>query len=167
MGTTVIGGQLSWKHALGVAGVIFVLSYAALHVWSSQGHSLPQNSWIAVGVIAVMAGFVLFMGNEVRVYLRGDSERPLPPQRARSTLVAAQACVLAGAAFTGWYAGTVAANVDRLQTATGPKAFILALVLTVACIGLVATGLVVQWWCKLPEDDEKKRRDSSPRGEVA
>lgn len=166
MGPAVIIGQLSWKYALGIAGVVFVLSYAALQVWSSQGNALPQNSWIAVGVIAVMAGFVLFMGNEVRVYLRGESVRPLPPQRARSTLVASQACVLAGAAFAGWYAGTVAVNIDRLQTSTGPRAFTIALVLTVACIGLVATGLVVQWWCKLPEDDDKPRRDGGPHSEA-
>lgn len=166
MGAAVIGGQLSWKHALGVAGVVFVLSYAALQVWSSQGNSMPQNSWIAVGVIGVMAGFVLFMGNEVRIYLRGESVRPLPPERARSTLVASQACVLAGAAFAGWYAGTVAVNIDRLQTTTGPSAFTIALVLTVACIGLVATGLIVQWWCKLPEDDDKKHHDSARRGEA-
>lgn len=166
MGPAVIIGQLSWKHALGIAGVVFVLSYAALQVWSSQGNSLPQNSWIAVGVIAVMAGFVLFMGNEVRVYLRGESVRPLPPQRARSTLVASQSCVLAGAVFAGWYAGTVAVNIDRLQTTTGPRAFTIALVLTVACVGLVATGLVVQWWCKLPEDKDTPHRDGGPHGEA-
>lgn len=167
MGATVIGGQLTWKHALGIAAVVFVLSYAALQVWSSQGNALPQNSWIAVGVIVVMAAFVLFMGNEVRVYLRGESVRPLPPQRARSTLVASQACVLAGAAFAGWYAGTVAVNVDRLQSTSGPRAFTVALVLTLACVALIATGLVVQWWCKLPEDDEDTRRRrtrNGPRG---
>lgn len=159
-----MGGRLTWKHALVTAAVLFVLSYAALQVWSSHGNSLPQNSWVAVGVIAVMAAFVLYLGNEVRTYLKGLSLRLLPPQRARSTLVAAQACILAGAAFAGWYASAAAIYADRLQTTTGPGAFALALVLTLACIGLVATGLIVQWWCTLPEDDEddRRRREQAP-----
>lgn len=157
------GEQLSWKHALGVAGVIFVISYAFLQFWNTRGNSLPQNSWIAAGVLVLMAVLMLYAGNEIRVYLKGESRRPPSPQKARNTVVAAQACILGGAAFTGWYAGTAAVQVTRLSTTTGPGAFTVAAVLTVACIGLVGAGLLVQSWCKLPEDDDEtpKRGKSS------
>ena len=160
--------QLTWKNALGVAAVVFVVAYAALAVWSSHGRSMPQNSWVAVGVVVVMGALVLYSGNEIRLYLRGESTRPPSPQRARSTLVGAQACILAGAAFAGWYAGTAAVDAGRLQTTTGPSSFLLALVLTLVCAALVASGLVVQGWCKLPEDDDEKRRRTrnGPHGEV-
>ncbi|NYJ73468.1 DUF3180 family protein [Allobranchiibius huperziae] len=161
-------GQLTWKHALGVAAVVFVVAYAALAVWNAHGHAMPQNSWIAVGVVVVMAAMVLFAGNEIRIYLKGESTRPPSPQRSRSTLVAAQACILAGAAFAGWYAGTAAVDAGRMQTTTGPSSFLLAVVLIVVCVALVVSGLVVQWWCKLPEDDEDKKRRTpkGPPGEV-
>ena len=160
--------QLTWKHALGVAAVVFVVAYAVLAVWNARGRSMPQNSWVAVGVVVVMAALVLYAGNEIRLYLRGESTRPPSPQRARSTLVGAQACVLGGGAFAGWYGGTAAVDAGRLQTTTGPSSFLLAIVLTVVCAGLVGSGLIVQWWCKLPEDDEEKRRRTpkGPPGEV-
>lgn len=159
-------GQLTWKHALGVALVVLVIGYGILQIWSSRGHSLPQNSWVAVGVVVLMAVLVLYVGNEIRIYLRGESTRPPSPQRARSTLVAAQACVLGGAAFTGWYAGTAIVQAGRLQTTTGPGGFTLAVVLTVACAALVVSGLIVQWWCKLPEDDDEKPGRGGRRADV-
>lgn len=164
------GTQLDWKHALGVAGVVFLIGYGVLQFWSDRGHSLPQNSWIAVGVVVLMAVLMLYTGNEIRVYLRGESARPPSPQRARGTVVAAQACVLGGAVFTGWYAGTAAVQAGRLQTSTGPAGLTVAIVLTVACVGLVGSGLIVQWWCKLPDDDDDPTRKGPGgrrhRGEV-
>lgn len=155
------GEPLSWRHALGVGAVFFVISYGFLQFWNSRGNTLPQNSWIAVGVIVLMAVLMLYAGNEIRVYLKGESKRPPSAQKARNTVVAAQACILGGAVFTGWYAGAVAVQAARLETTTGPGAFAIAAVLAVACAGLVASGLLVQSWCRLPEDDEDFRRGQS------
>lgn len=157
------GEQLGWRHALGVAAVIFVIGYAFLQFWNTRGNTLPQNSWIAVGVIALMAVLVLYAGNDIRIYLKGESKRPPSPQKARNTLVAAQACILGGAVFTGWYASTTAVQTTRLGTTTGPGAFAVAAVLTLACVGLVVSGLIVQSWCKLPEDDDDPERGKSEK----
>ncbi len=165
MESAVIGEQLSWKHALAVTGVILVISYAVLQFLNTRGNSLPQNSWIAVGVLLLMTALMLYVGNDIRVYLKGESRRPPSPQKARSTLVAAQACVLGGAAFAGWYAGTAAVQVARLGTTTGPGAFAVAAVLTLACVALVVSGLVVQSWCKLPDDDDISKPGKRGRGD--
>ncbi len=161
--------QLTWRHALAVAAPVFLLGYGALRWWSGHGHSLPQNSWVAVGVLAVMAALVMHAGNEIRVYLSGESTRPPSPQRARATVVGAQACVLAGSVFVGWYTATAAVFAGRLQTTTGPSSLVVSVVLAVASAALVACGLVVQAWCTLPEDDDERRRKGrrGPPGQAA
>nr|WP_279671394.1 DUF3180 domain-containing protein [Flexivirga meconopsidis] len=160
MEPTVTENGVSWRHAAGVGGIVLVLSFVALKLVSTRGNTLPHNSWFALIAIVLLTVAVLAGGWEVRAYLRGQSTRPPSPQKARRALVAAQACVLAGAALAGWFAGYALVEAGRLEASSAFSGMVQAIVLFVASVGAVAVGLVVQAWCRIPEDKD----DDKPPG---
>lgn len=149
---------VTWKQSACVGGIAFLLAYGALRLWSSRGHAMPHNSWLALAVMVIMIVMVLLGGWDIREYLRGRNSRVPTPQRARRTLVAGQACALAGAIVVGWYAAHAAVFARYLDVPSGRGGFWLSLLLTAGAVGLVVAGFVVQSWCRIPEDDEDDPR---------
>ncbi len=145
---------VTWRQSASVGGLVFVIAYGALRLWSSRGHTMPHNSWLALAVMVIMIVMVLLAGWDIREYLRGRGSRVPTPQRARRTLVAGQACALAGAVVVGWYAAHAAVFARRLDVPSGRAGFWLSLVLAAGAVALVVAGFVVQTWCRIPEDDE-------------
>lgn len=149
---------VTWKQSAAVGAIVFLIAYGALRLWSSHGHAMPQNSWFAFGVIIAMIAMVLVGGWSIREYLHGQSLRPPSPQRARRTLVAGQACALAGAVVVGWYAAHAAVFARHLEIPSDRSDFWMSLALTAVAVGLVVAGFVVQAWCRIPDDDDEERR---------
>ena len=159
MESAVIEDGVTWKHAARVAGVVFILSYAGLRLWSTRGHAMPHNSWFAFGVLVLMTAMVLLGGWQIRQYLRGESDRiPPSPMRSRRTLVAGQACALGGSAVAAWYAAHAAVDIRQLEIPSVQDAFWMAVLLVAGAIALVVAGFVVQAWCRIPEDDDEQHR---------
>ncbi|PWJ23979.1 uncharacterized protein DUF3180 [Branchiibius hedensis] len=143
------------RYALIGAGVVLVLSFFGLRWWTSRGNSMPTNSWITVVVLLMIAAAVLVAGWEIRRYLRSSKKvAPPSPQRARATLVAAQACALAGSVFAGWYLAQVLVHIDRVSHGADRAPLILALVSGASATAVAVSGFVVQAWCRLPPEDE-------------
>lgn len=151
---------ITWRHATGVGVVLLLVCYGVLRWTTAHGHGLPRMSWFLLVTIVLLSVAVLAAGWEVRDYLHGNSTRPPSPQKARRALVAAQACVLAGAMFAGWFAAFALIELGRLEASSALGGMIQALVLLVAAIGAVIVGLLVQSWCRIPDDKD----DDSPGG---
>lgn len=146
------GVKVRW--ALVVFGAVLVIGYLALRWWTGNGNSMPVNSWITVVVLLMIAGALLVAGWEIRRYLKGSAGPPPSPQRARATLVAAQACCLAGSVFAGWYVAHVLVDVRRVSQGADSAPLVLALASAVACGAVTVSGFVVQAWCRIPPEDE-------------
>ncbi|WP_186526278.1 DUF3180 domain-containing protein [Leekyejoonella antrihumi] len=153
-----IENGVTWKHAAGCGGLVFVVAYAALRLWSTRGHAMPNNSWFALGVLVLMIALVLVGGWDIRRYLQGQSTRMPTPMRARRTLVAGQACALGGSAVAAWYVAHAAVDARSLDVPSVQDAFWMAVLLAAGALGLVAAGFVVQSWCRIPDDDDQERR---------
>lgn len=151
---------VTWRHAAGVGVVLLLVCYGVLRWTTAQGHGLPHMSWFLVVAFVLLSIAVLAAGWEVRAYLHGTSLHPPSPQKARRALVAAQACVLAGAMFAGWFGAYALIELGRLDANSALGGLIQAIVLFVVSIGAVVVGLVVQGWCRIPEDKD----DDSPGG---
>jgi hypothetical protein len=125
---------------------------------------VPPIPGLAVAALVVIAVAVLAVGEPVRRWNSGDRSRRLDPLRAARTVVLAQASALAGAALAGWYAGQAVLVVGELAIEPRRDRFVAALLATGGALAMVAAGLVVQRWCRLPpEDDDDTRPAPSGR----
>lgn len=112
--------------------------------------ALPYSALITLGLVVLV---VLVLGLRVRSWRNGNRERALNPILAARTLVLAQASAYAGALLLGWHAGVL---VDALiALAYGASAGLLALpaVLIGGSAAMIAMGLVVERFCRIPPDD--------------
>lgn len=146
---------VTWRHAAGIGGVILLACYGILRWTTAHGHGLPRMSWFLLVTLVLLSVAVLAAGWEVRAYLLGQSTRPPTPQKARRAVVAAQAWVLAGAIFAGWFGAFALIELGRLDAAGAFGKMVQAAVLFAASIGAVATGLIVQGWCRIPKNKDK------------
>ncbi|AKU18081.1 DUF3180 domain-containing protein [Luteipulveratus mongoliensis] len=156
---------LSWRHAVTTGVVVLIPSYAGLRLWSEGGRAMPQNSWFAVAIIVLMAVAILVAAGEIHRYVEGKSTVLPTPQRARRTVVGAQATVIGGGAAAGWYLAQALVHIPNADVDSVRSSLTLAAVLTLASAGLSAAGLVAQAWCKNPPEDDDpddKRRPPEP-----
>lgn len=151
---------VTWRHAAGAGVVVLLVCYGLLRWTTAQGHGLPHMSWFILVTLVLLSIAVLAAGWEVRAYLQGTSIRPPSPQKARRALVAAQAWVLAGSIFAGWFAAYALVELGRLDAGSARGGMIQAIVLLVGSVGAVILGLVVQSWCRIPKDKD----DDAPGG---
>lgn len=155
-----------------VAVVSTVICLLLLRGWRAMGNELPEVPWIAVAPLALLILLVLVAGWQVRRYARfrrssessGDrAPQQISPQRARGTLVAAQASALGGGALVGWYLAIALIQLPNADVVTVRGMVIRAGVSAAVAVVLAVAGLVAQHWCRLPPgaDDED---DEPPRG---
>jgi len=148
--------------AVAVGVVVAVLSGAGWRFYTvSTGSLVPKPPWFGLGLLVVMAAFVVVMAWPVRRYLRGRASRPLDALRAARVVVLSQAAALTGAAATGWYAGQLAVVLAGLDLLANRGRVVPIGLAVLAALLLAAAGLVGQRWCRLepPEDDLRDDRD--------
>lgn len=146
--------------AVGVAAV----TWLGFSVLAGRGGLPPQVPWLVAAVEVLIACVVFSMGWAVRQFLRG--KRPtLDPIRAARTAVLAKASCYTGALLAGWYGGQTVVLVTDLATHGNGGRAVAAGIATVGALVLVAVGLVVEWFCRVPppQDDEKAESTTSPQ----
>lgn len=137
---------------VGVAVVLAVAGAVTTELTSRASIALPVlplNSLITMGLIVVVC---LILGLKVRRWRDGKREKALDPLMAARTLVLAQACAYAGAVLLGWHVGILLDQVPSI----GLRSDLGIIWHMAAMIGgglvMVAVGLVVERFCKLPPD---------------
>ncbi|WP_153397749.1 DUF3180 domain-containing protein [Ornithinicoccus halotolerans] len=157
-------------------GVVALLALASgvgcwilLDLWRRWGNELPQLPWVGVIPLSVLVLAVLVGGWQVRRYLAGEGRGRPSPQRARGTLVAAQASALGGGALLGWYLANVLVHLPNADVPSVREALWRALVSAGVALALALVGLLVQHWCRLPptEDDEDDDDDGGRSRDLA
>lgn len=143
------------------------VSTLAVRALADRGVQTPQVPWLVVAVELTIAGVVLSMGWAVRQFLQG--RRPdLSPIRAARTAVLAKASCYTGAVLVGWYGGQVLAVVGDLEIEAQRVRAGSAGLAVLGAVVLAVTGLVVEWFCRVPppedglKDDVSRPRDPSP-----
>ena len=139
--------------ALLVALVAGVVSWVALNTWTGSGGNPPPLPWASVAGTAALVAIVIAAGIPVRRWVRGRRDRPLDPLVAARSAVLGKAAAYGGAVLTGWYLSQAAVVLPDLVGVRRERLFV-ALVATVAAVGLSAAGFVVQYWCRIPPSDD-------------
>jgi hypothetical protein len=101
------------------------------------------------------------MGWSVRQYLRGKHPT-LDPMRAARTAVLAKASCYTGALLTGWYAAQVLDVLGDLGIEAQRERALAAGLAVLGALVLAATGLVVEWFCRIPPGDDPEQAPGSP-----
>src|SRR5690606_33673340 len=114
----------------------------------------------------LLSAIVLIAGWQVRRYARAESRelaarRRIAPQRARGTLVAAQASALGGGVLVGWYLANATVHLPNADVSSVRGLLLRALASAGAAVLVAVAGLVVQAMCRLPEDGDD---DEPPPG---
>lgn len=157
-----------------VATVSTIACALLLRGWRALGNSLPEVPWIAVVPLALITLLVLVAGWQVRRYARYRrmttdkaavrAPQPITPQRARGTLVAAQAAALGGGALVGWYLANALVQLPNADVVSVRAMVIRAAVSAGVALLLAAAGLLAQHWCRLPPGEHGEDDDEPPRG---
>lgn len=140
--------------ALVLWGVVGAFAGGCLcYVLESLGQALPGPPWPAVAGMVLLAVALFVLGWPIKKWNDGDRTRVIDPLRAARVAMMAKAGALAGAILAGWYVGHVVyvlvlSAIVRLSLAV-PYG-----VAAVAALVLMATGLIVEWFCRLPPDDK-------------
>ncbi|KRE42389.1 hypothetical protein ASG74_08110 [Knoellia sp. Soil729] len=136
--------------------VVVVIGVASWLLWmlvTGEGTLVPRPSWLAAGLLAAMAAFVIGFAWPVRSYLAGSSTRRLDPLRAARVVVLAQAATLTGAAAAGWYAGQLAVVASDLSLVANEDRLWRLAILVGASVVLCIAGLLAQRWCRVDPRD--------------
>lgn len=123
---------------------------------------LPLSSLITMALITVVS---LVLGLKVRRWRDGNRDKALDPLMAARTVVLAQACAYAGAVLLGWHLGIV---VDQLPTIAmrADLAVIWQMVALIAgALVMVAVGVIVERFCKVPPEDSEPTAKPRPKHE--
>lgn len=138
--------------ALGAAGV--ALGWWAQRLWESSGRGMFPLPWSAVAAMVVIAVVVVVVGIPVRRWNRGQATARLDPLRAARTVVLARASSRTGALLAGWYLGQLVVVLPDVSIEPRRDHLVAAAAAVLAAAVMLATGLVVERWCRLPPADE-------------
>ena len=138
---------------VGVAVLASMGSWLLLALVRVFGASFPVISWLGLVPLLAITMLVLVMSWQVRRYVQGKGPHRLTPQRARGTLVGAQAAALGGAALIGWYVANALVRLPVSFVPSQREQLIWGLVHAAAALLLAISGYLGQAWCKIPPTD--------------
>lgn len=153
---------ISVRAAVILAGASFVVGGLGLRWWQTSGGEFPVVPWISVLPLLLVATLVLYSSWQIRTYIQGKAVSMPSPQRARGSLVAAQAAALGGAALAGVYFAYVALNIPNADVPSVRDLMARAAVSGLAAIIVSGCGFVAQQWCRVPPDEDEDYRSRDP-----
>lgn len=150
---------------LAVIAVVFGIAGWQVNAWAtSNGFPAPVLGYTALLTLAFIVGFTLFLGLRVRRWRDGNRERPLDPIAAARTLVLAQATAYAGALLLGWHGGIFLDQLGLWEMRPNHAPTWASLAMSVGGMIMIAAGLVVERFCKLPPEDNDGGENNMPDG---
>lgn len=134
--------------------VVAAISAVVLRWWQSTGGSLPLLSPLLAALLLALAILVAVLGWRIRRWVR-RGER-LDPLGATRTLALGQSAATAGAVLAGYLTASLGLAAMRLS-APEPRALAIASALALgAAIIMSIAGMVTQWCCRVPPDDQSR-----------
>ncbi|MGN6332559.1 MAG: DUF3180 domain-containing protein [Motilibacteraceae bacterium] len=116
---------------------------------------LPPVPWSLPAALAVVDLGVLVAALSFRRRLRGlPGAKPYDPLHAARMVVLAKACSHAGAVLAGAYGGLALALALVSSSAARRQDALFSGLAALAALGLVAVGLLLERFCKLPPRDD-------------
>lgn len=139
------------------AVVVAALTWAALRVGTARGGTEPELMWRTVLTVGLLAVAVFGIGWPVRQWVRGDKSRRIDALRAARTAALAKAASYAGALLAGVFGGYVLHFLPTVEIAARRSQLVLGLADLVVSGLLLAAGLLVERWCRVPPEDDDDR----------
>ncbi|MCC9177160.1 DUF3180 domain-containing protein [Arthrobacter sp. zg-Y750] len=141
-----------------------IVGWAVNTFLADNGYPSPVLNPVALVAMILVTAATLVLGLRVRRWRNGRRDRELDPLAAARTVVLAQAVAYAGALLLGWHAGVFLDLLPLWQLRPGHAATLASLAVTAGGILMVATGLTVERFCKLPPDDRNGTGPASGSG---
>ncbi|MDO5635231.1 MAG: DUF3180 domain-containing protein [Micrococcus sp.] len=149
-----------WLPGLGVAAM--AVGWIAAVFFQDSGWPTPSLGLSGVTTTTALSLVCLLFG----LRIRRDRDRPvaarMDPVAAARVLVLAQAAGFAGALIGGWHAGVLVQVLSR--SADGAPVLSSVLWMLAASLVLVAVGLLVETWCRIPPAEEGGEPGSRQNG---
>jgi len=120
----------------------------------------PRIGWGAAATLFVVSLVVLAAAWNTWQSLHRKHQR-MTSDHAAKMLALSRSCVIVGALFFGGYGGFALSFVRDLDTEFGRERVLHGGVAALAALLLLAAALLLEWSCRLPEDD-----DEEPAGEA-
>ena len=130
-----------------------VVGWAVNSFLAGNGYPAPVLGTVALAAIIVVTAATLVLGLRVRRWRNGNRDVELNPLAAARTAVLAQAIAYAGSLLLGWHAGIFLTLLPLWSLRPGHAATWSALIVAAGAVLMIAAGLVVERFCKLPPED--------------
>lgn len=169
--------RISWLVIVAIAaGLVGWVVAVLLHRVDQLAPVLPLSSMLTMAVIAIVT---LVLGLKVLRWRQsrrgGRTKRRLNPILAARTLVLAQATAYAGSLLFGWHTGVTVDLLPLLALRSNNSSLWLALAMMGGGLVMVAIGMVVERFCRIPpedgDDDDghggRRKRQTNGEGEYA
>ncbi|WP_159448796.1 DUF3180 domain-containing protein [Demequina sp. NBRC 110053] len=139
--------QLTWQKLAGVGLAALVLAWLVTDQIERRGATPLPVPW-SFDVVCLAAGaLALWLGWQVRQYLRG--KRPsLDGLRAARTVAYAQACAYVGAIIAGACGGYALGLLESWGHGPRRDVIISGLIAAACAVGMMVAGIVVERWCR-------------------
>lgn len=136
-----------------VAVVLAVLGWVATELTSRASLALPVLPLSSLATMGLIVVVCLILGLKVRRWRDGKRDKVLDPLMAARTVVLAQACAYAGAVLLGWHTGILLDQLPTLGLRTELGVIWQMAALMAGGVVMVAVGVAVERFCKLPPED--------------
>ncbi|WP_371152831.1 DUF3180 domain-containing protein [Buchananella felis] len=136
---------------LQVAGAVFIVALAMLLAADRMGVLAPPVLWVTAVPLFITGVVTLGVGRQVR---RRDGKRALTGVAAARVVALAFACAYLGSGLLGYFAAHLVAALPHLSAPYPREQALYAAACAAASVFLVVSGLVVERWCLLDDDDE-------------
>lgn len=141
-----------WQTLLLVAVVVAVPAYVLLRLLETNAVMLPVPGYMWAG-FAVLAVVLLLLGRGVRRLTRGK-RTTMDSLGAARVAALAKASALGGAGLVGYFAAQLLTAFRNLDAPALRSHALSSGAASLACLVLVGVALLVEWWCRIPPDDE-------------
>lgn len=143
-------------------GVTTLLGYLVQRYLNDHVGRMPFPSWPGATLPLVLCIVLIALALPIRRWRAGRLRRRLDPLRAFRTLILARAAALTGGVVAGWYLAQALVLAPDAESAVVLRGIEWCLAYVGSGALMVATGLLVQSWCRLDPPDDDATRDEDP-----
>lgn len=154
------GLRVRWATLGAVFLAVGTVSAVVLRWWQSRGGDLPLIPLLLAVLLTAVGATVLILGLRVRRWVaRGEG---LDPLGATRTLVLGQTAAVAGAAVGGYLVASLGLAATMLELPEPRQIAVASGISLLAAVAMSVAGMITQWCCRVPPEDEDDERYGSP-----